>query len=180
VKSAKPASPRVLFHFHKTGNIMNKLNVFFIALCAFVLVACNKTEEPHAAKVEATQAATQDAAKTGKTEDAITASARVCSDPKMPELAKKHNCTACHELEKNCVGPAWTAVAKMYKGAEKYTYIDKTNGNKEYSLHEGLIKKVSKGGADVWGTMPMPANDPAGKKQTEIKELVDYILALAK
>jgi cytochrome c len=159
---------------------MNKLNVFFIALCAFVLVACNKTEEPHAAKVDATHATTSEAAKTAKTEDAITASARVCSDPKMPELAKKHNCTACHELEKNCVGPAWNAIAKMYKGADKYTYIDKANGNKEYNLHEGLIKKISKGGSDVWGTMPMPANDPAGKKQAEMKELIDYILALAK
>jgi cytochrome c len=159
---------------------MNKISVFLIALCAFVLVACNKTEETHAAKVEATQAATPVVANAAKIEDNNTAIARVCSDPKMPELAKKHNCTACHELEKNCIGPSWKSVASKYKGADKYTYIDKTNGNKEYNLHEGLIKKVSKGGSDVWGTMPMPANDPAGKKQAEMKELVDYILALAK
>jgi cytochrome c len=157
---------------------MNKLNVFCIALCALVLVACNKTEEKHS--VEATQAATPEVAIAVKTEGAIAPVSRACSDPAMPVLAKKHNCTACHELEKNCIGPAWKSVASKYKGAEKYTYIDQTNGNKEYSLHEGMMKKVSKGGAGVWGTMPMPANDPAGKKQEEMKELVDYILALAK
>ncbi len=43
-----------------------------------------------------------------------------------------------------------------------------------------LIAKVSKGGVGVWGSMPMPANDAAGKKQQQIKELVRFILGLAK
>jgi cytochrome c len=82
----------------------------------------------------------------------------------MPALAKKNNCTACHAIDKKVVGPAWAEVAKKYKG--------------QADAEAKLIVKVSKGGAGVWGSMPMPANDAAGKKQAEIKELVEFILAL--
>ena len=40
--------------------------------------------------------------------------------------------------------------------------------------------KVSKGGSGNWGTMAMPANDAPGKKQAEMKELVTFVLGLAK
>ena len=92
----------------------------------------------------------------------------------MPLLAKKHSCVACHTIDKKRVGPAWMDVSMKYKGETKYTY----NG-KEYGLEEGLIMKVSKGGSGVWGTMPMPANVPAVKAE-EVKELVKFILGLAK
>ena len=92
----------------------------------------------------------------------------------MPELAIKHSCTACHSIDKKKVGPAWMDVSKKYKGATKYTY----NG-KEYSLEEGLIMKVSRGGSGVWGSMPMPANVPAVKTE-DVKELVHFVLSLAK
>ena len=92
----------------------------------------------------------------------------------MPPLAKKHSCNACHTIDKKRVGPAWMDVSMKYKGATKYTY----NG-KEYGLEEGLIMKVSKGGSGVWGTMPMPANVPA-VKTADVKELVQFILGLAK
>ncbi|MBI5919059.1 MAG: c-type cytochrome [Nitrosomonadales bacterium] len=93
----------------------------------------------------------------------------------MPELAKKSNCTACHSIDKKVVGPAWKDVGAKYKGAAKFTY----NG-KEYGLEEGLVMKVSKGGSGNWGSMPMPANDPSGNKQADIKQLVQFILGLAK
>ncbi len=93
----------------------------------------------------------------------------------MPPLAKKHNCTACHSIEKKVVGPAWADVSKKYKGATKFEY----NG-KEFPLVEGLIMKVSKGGSGHWGSMPMPANDATGKKQDDIKQLVEFVLGLAK
>ena len=93
----------------------------------------------------------------------------------MPELAKKNNCNSCHTIEKKYVGPAWRAVSNKYKGATKYTYE-----GKEYPLLEGLVMKVSKGGKGIWGTMPMPANDKDGVKQTEITELVKFVLGLAK
>ncbi|PJC03418.1 MAG: cytochrome C, partial [Gallionellales bacterium CG_4_9_14_0_8_um_filter_55_61] len=43
-----------------------------------------------------------------------------------------------------------------------------------------LITKVSKGGSGNWGSMPMPANDPAGKKRADMQALVQFILGLAK
>jgi len=84
----------------------------------------------------------------------------------MPDLAKKNGCVACHSIDKKLVGPAWMDVAKKYKG----------DGGAEARL----IAKVSKGGSGVWGTTPMPALDPSGKKQDTIKELVQFILGLAK
>jgi len=42
------------------------------------------------------------------------------------------------------------------------------------------MMKVSKGGSGHWGTMPMPANDAAGTKQADIKQLVEFVLGLSK
>jgi cytochrome c551/c552 len=84
----------------------------------------------------------------------------------MPPLAKKLNCTACHSIDKKIVGPAWMDVSKKYKG--------------DAGAADRLLVKVSKGGSGNWGTMPMPANDAAGTKQAEIKELVAFVLGLAK
>ena len=101
----------------------------------------------------------------------------------MPPLAKKNGCTACHAIDHKVVGPAWMDVAKKYKGVTKYKYSN--NGSaapdaKEYPLVEGLMMKVSKGGHGNWGTAAMIPNDPAGKKQADIKELVEFELSLAK
>lgn len=84
----------------------------------------------------------------------------------MPELAKKNGCTSCHAIDKKVVGPAWMDVAKKYKDDKE--------------AEAKLVTKVSKGGSGSWGTMPMPPQDAAGKKQDEIKELVKFIMGLAK
>jgi len=84
----------------------------------------------------------------------------------MPDIAKKNGCTACHAIDKKVVGPAWQDVANKYKGVA--------------GIEEKLIVKVSKGGSGNWGTVPMIANDPDGKKQDQIKELVKFVLGLAK
>ena len=84
----------------------------------------------------------------------------------MPAMAKKNGCAACHSIDKKIVGPAWMDVAKKYKG--------------DAGAEARLITKVSKGGGGVWGTTPMPALDPSGKKQDDIKQLVQFILALDK
>ncbi len=78
------------------------------------------------------------------------------------ELAQKNNCLACHAVDKKVVGPAYKDIAAKYKG-------DKTSEAK-------LIQKVKKGGAGVWGQMPMPPN--ATVKDEDIKTLVKWILAL--
>ncbi len=93
----------------------------------------------------------------------------------MPTLTKKHDCDVCHDIEIKLVGPAWKDVANKYKGATKY----KWNG-KEYDLEEGLVLAISKGSSGNWGDMPMPAADPSGTKSAEMKELIKFVLGLAK
>ena len=84
----------------------------------------------------------------------------------LPELADKMFCTACHTMDKKLLGPTWQDVANRYKG--------------DPGAAAALQVKISKGGSGNWGTLAMPAIDAQGTKQAEIKELVEYILKLAK
>lgn len=94
----------------------------------------------------------------------------------MPMLARTSNCSACHIVgnEKKMLGPSWMVVSRKYKESGSYEFA-----GKKYPVAEGLILKVSKGGAGVWGTMPMPANSPMVKDE-DIKVLVEYIVGLSK
>jgi len=76
-------------------------------------------------------------------------------------LAKKHNCLACHTVDKKLVGPAYKEIAKKYKGQ---------------NVAAQLEQKVKKGGQGVWGPIPMPPN--AAVPDADIKKLVDWILKL--
>ena len=76
-------------------------------------------------------------------------------------LAKKHNCTACHAIDKKLVGPAYKDVAAKYKGQD---------------VAAKLEDKVKKGGSGVWGPIPMPPN--AAVPDADIKKLVDWVLRL--
>lgn len=76
-------------------------------------------------------------------------------------LAKKHNCLACHQLDKKSVGPAYKDIAKKYKGQD---------------VAAKLAEKVKKGGQGVWGPIPMPPNVAA--PEADIKTLVDWILKM--
>ena len=78
------------------------------------------------------------------------------------ELARKNACTACHQVDKKVVGPAFKEVAAKYrndKGAEAK-----------------LVDKVKKGGVGVWGQVPMPPN--AAVPDADVKTLVKWILSL--
>ena len=77
------------------------------------------------------------------------------------DLAKKHNCFACHAIDKKLVGPAYKDVAAKYKGQ---------------NVAAKLEQKVKKGGGGVWGPVPMPPN--AAVPDADIKKLVDWILSL--
>ena len=94
----------------------------------------------------------------------------------MPMLARKSNCAACHAIDntKKMLGPSWMDVSRKYKEIGSYEFA-----GKKYNVEDGLILKVSKGGAGAWGTMPMPANSPVIKDE-DIKALVHYIVGLAK
>jgi cytochrome c len=76
-------------------------------------------------------------------------------------LAKKHNCLACHATDKKLVGPSYKDVAAKYradKGAEAK-----------------LAEKVKKGGAGVWGQIPMPPNPAV--PDADVKALVKWIMS---
>ena len=76
------------------------------------------------------------------------------------DLAQKKNCMACHAVDKKLVGPAYKEVAAKYAGQK--------------DAADKLVQKVLKGGAGVWGPVPMPAN--AQVNEAEAKTLVTWIL----
>ena len=88
----------------------------------------------------------------------------VSASTKMPELAKKKNCTVCHQINKKMVGPALMDVSKKYKG--------------DAGAKAKLVTKMIKGGGGVWGAMPMPPTPSLTEAESGI--LVDFVLGLAK
>lgn len=81
----------------------------------------------------------------------------------MPPLAMKNGCSGCHSIDRQLVGPAWTDVAKKYKGDKKAA--------------ANLAAKIKSGGKGVWGPGAMP---PQKASEEDVKELVKFILSLAK
>ena len=77
-------------------------------------------------------------------------------------LAKKHNCLACHQVDKKVVGPSYKEVAAKYAG--------------DKAAQAKLVDKVKKGGAGVWGQTPMPPNNTV--PDAEVQALVKWILSL--
>ena len=101
---------------------------------------------------------------------ADTASSATASTPKsgtpatlMPpaDLFKKQNCFACHAANSKLVGPSLAEIANKYKN----------QANSEVMLTE----KVIKGGAGVWGAIPMPAQNQLSTADSQA--LVKWILA---
>ncbi len=76
-------------------------------------------------------------------------------------LAKKKNCLACHTVDRKVVGPSYQDVAKKYAGQD---------------VTAKLVTKIMKGGAGVWGAIPMPANPQVN--EAEAKQLTAWILSL--
>ncbi|CAA7614497.1 Cytochrome c, class I [Magnetospirillum sp. LM-5] len=83
-------------------------------------------------------------------------------DPAMMELADKSRCFQCHDLTTKISGPAWTEVAKRYRGRP--------------DMVEPLVKKVKEGGTGAWGTEVMSPNKRV--KEDDIRTLVKWILTL--
>ncbi|MCC6610430.1 MAG: c-type cytochrome [Burkholderiales bacterium] len=77
-------------------------------------------------------------------------------------LLKKHNCTACHAIDKKLVGPAYKDVAKKYAG--------------QADAPKALFEKVKHGGKGNWGQVPMPPNP--GVSDADLNEMIKYILSL--
>lgn len=77
-------------------------------------------------------------------------------------LATSKNCMACHAVDKKLVGPSYKDVAAKYAGQKDA--VDK------------LATKIIKGGAGVWGPVPMPAN--AQVNEAEAKKLAAWVLSI--
>ena len=82
----------------------------------------------------------------------------LAADP--AKLAQAKGCMACHQIDKKVVGPAYKDVAKKYAG--------------QAGAADKLATKIQKGGAGVWGTVPMPPNNVT---PAEAKELATWVLA---
>jgi cytochrome c len=78
------------------------------------------------------------------------------------DLAKSKNCMACHAVGNKVVGPAFKDVAAKYAGQK--------------DAEDKLVQKVIKGGAGVWGAVPMPANTQVS--EAEARTLVKWVLSL--
>ena len=91
-----------------------------------------------------------------------TAAAGIAMAAGPADLAQQKNCMACHAIDKKLVGPSYKDVAAKYAGQKDA--VDK------------LSAKVLKGGAGVWGAVPMPANPQV--TDAEAKQLVQWILTL--
>jgi cytochrome c len=128
-----------------------------------------KKSKKHASKKspDAASVSSESPAKARKIKPAQAASSKVSEALSVKDglaLAGKNNCLACHSIDKKIVGPAWKDVAAKYRG--------------DASAEAKLLTKVSKGGSGVWGSVAMPANDPTGAKQGDIKALVKFVLSL--
>lgn len=78
-------------------------------------------------------------------------------------LIGKSDCLACHKVDQKLVGPAYQDVAKKYKP---------TKANIDL-----LAGKIVKGGAGVWGQVPMSAHPQVPVE--DAKKMVVYILSLS-
>lgn len=78
-------------------------------------------------------------------------------------LAKKYNCTACHAVKgAKTVGPTYAEVAKKYASQK--------------GVEAKLAEKVKKGGAGVWGQIPMPPNPTV--PDADLQALVKWVLSI--
>ncbi len=91
---------------------------------------------------------------------ATAASGSALADP--AAAAQKAGCMACQAMEKKLVGPAFKDVAAKYKG--------------QGDAVAKLTDKVRKGGAGVWGPIPMSPNGADKINDADLKDVVTWIL----
>lgn len=79
------------------------------------------------------------------------------------EAMAKAGCMACHAKDKKLVGPSFKEIAAKYKG--------------KADAPAQLAQKVRKGGAGVFGPVPMSPNPPEKINDADLKAAVELILA---
>ncbi|MCS6944278.1 MAG: c-type cytochrome [Sutterellaceae bacterium] len=78
------------------------------------------------------------------------------------ELAKKHNCVACHHQERKMLGPAFKDIAAKYTA--------------DPSAVQTLVKSIREGSVGVWGQLPMPAQPQVS--EADALTLAKYVLTI--
>lgn len=76
------------------------------------------------------------------------------------DLAQSMNCTNCHNVSKQLVGPSFKAIAAKYRGDKEA--VDR------------LTTNVMQGSSGIWGKYAMPANPQVSAE--DAKKLVNWIL----
>lgn len=78
------------------------------------------------------------------------------------DLISKNDCLGCHTVMDASVGPAYTVIAKKYKG--------------QPGIEDTLAQKIIKGGSGNWGAVPMLAHPQISEE--DAKAMAKYILTL--
>lgn len=73
----------------------------------------------------------------------------------------KAGCMACHAKDKKVLGPSFKDIAAKYNGQD---------------VVAKLIDKVRKGGAGVYGPIPMAPNSPDKINDADLKAAIELIL----
>lgn len=80
------------------------------------------------------------------------------------ELIGSNDCTTCHRIDEDNIGPAYTKVAAKYENTAANVTL--------------LVDKVINGGSGNWGAVAMTPHPGISKE--DATEMVKYILALNK
>lgn len=92
--------------------------------------------------------------------------ALLCFAPAAPALADlalatSKNCMSCHAIDRKVLGPSFKDVAARYKDNKGAVDL--------------LATKIMKGGAGIWGPVPMPANTQVS--EADAKKLAAWVLS---
>lgn len=82
-------------------------------------------------------------------------------DATIQAILTKHNCLACHAVDRKVVGPSYNDVGAKFKDERGAAAL--------------LLGKIKNGSAGTWGPVPMPPNP--GISAEDAKKVVDWILA---
>ena len=77
------------------------------------------------------------------------------------DAMNKAGCMACHAKDKKILGPSFKEIAAKYKGQDAVAK---------------LMEKVRKGGAGVYGPIPMAPNPPEKINDADLKAAIELIL----
>ena len=82
-------------------------------------------------------------------------------------LAASKGCTACHQVDKKLIGPAYNMVAACYNSKDAKVLA---------ASKLAMVKHVKEGGAGVWGPIPMPPHPTVSND--DISKIVEWVLTL--